>query len=691
MIARFSIHPAIGIARLGNSPTSFCIASEQRGRFPIDCDQNGNPIVNADGVEQPVKSFVDSNGSIRRQAARFAVFVYDDNNPDGREIRIGDTFDIVNQKNGQLQTVQVNDISWTVYLANKKASWYEFKQTDGEHGYGPDHKLRNANITDTEERQRLIIDPGPRSVAFKTKNRAQFDGSRPPAFFPPPLTPNSITSLGEAICTQAGAHNRLLVLGGFGNSGSMLTGFGNPKIETYANNDGWFDDISDGPVSARLICTIRKISGLDPPKDLPKEDLLATFPVDDPAWVVVAYPRYVPEIVDIVTLDDIAFDIAVRQFAAVPYIYGEPPFTSAPAPADLDRWGRKAWWNPAFRPFFYRDIWPILSDPNDYGLVMDKDAFHGSNPHNTCRGGRLDESVISIPPHEGEDPCDRERRRAVREFIAGIVRRSHQENQWLASSQRDKNGKLLYLMPWLCGDNPLSNVAPSKFLRLTDTMLFLLDQWAAGLFVNEKTEDIVAGPMLKGPGRALDRGALSSGLGGSFCPGGEASWIVRNFAIYSAAYRFHHAPSPSPGALSQPSGVPGSEPATVADLKTGLEPGDLTKYSAVPWQSDFNECTNQPIDVSYSGWNSINPDSTGDPAKPDPQLTYWWPAHRPVYVTEYVDQQPSYSGPWSPTATNNAGDLQMVTAWASLKFLKKTTDDQGNLVIGPADTPTPTS
>lgn len=36
MIARFSIHPAIGIARLGNSPTSFCIASEQRGRFPID-------------------------------------------------------------------------------------------------------------------------------------------------------------------------------------------------------------------------------------------------------------------------------------------------------------------------------------------------------------------------------------------------------------------------------------------------------------------------------------------------------------------------------------------------------------------------------------------------------------------------------------------------------------------------------
>lgn len=679
MSPRFSIHPAIGIARLGNSPTSFCIASEQRAALPIDCDQNGNPILK-DGVEQKVKSFVDGKGCIRRQAARFAVFVSDDKTAEEREILIGDTFKIVNQKSGQLLTVRVEDIIWTVYVANKKASWYEFEQTDGEHGYATDHKLRNAHISDTEERQRLIIDPGPRSVALKDfikdskieryRPREPFDAGGPPAFFPPPLTPNSITSLGEAISTRVGAHNRLLVLGGFGNSGSMLTGFGQPKIETYANNDGWFDDTSDGSVSATLHCTVLEIDGRPAPARMSP----AKFPVDDGAWVIVGYPRYAPEIVDIVTMDDIVFDIAVRRFAAAPYMYGEPPFTSAPAQSDLDLWRRQARWNAAFRPYFYRDIWPILSDPNDYGLLMDKDAFSGGNPHDTSPGGNFDQTELSIPPHEGETPADRERRRAARQFIAGVLRRAQQENQLLAS-QRGKTGKLLFLMPLLCGDNPLSNVSPSKFLRLTDTMLFLLDQWAAGLFINEKSEGIDPGPMLKGPGRALDRGALSSGLGGSFCPGGEASWIIRNPAIYSAAYRLQMG-NPSPGALSQPSQLPGGQPATTASLSAGLEPGDLTKYSAVPWQSDFNECTKQPIDVTYAGWNLLELDSTGDPAATKTQLTYWWPAHRPVYVG---------GGPWSPTAQNNAGDLQMVTAWASLPFLKKSTDEDGNIIIVPAD------
>jgi hypothetical protein len=217
-------------------------------------------------------------------------------------------------------------------------------------------------------------------------------------------------------------------------------------------------------------------------------------------------------------------------------------------------------------------------------------------------------------------------------------------------------------MPLLCGDNPLSNTAPAKFLSLTPTMLFLLGQWALGLFINEKREGIEPPPMLKGPGRALDRGALASGLGGSFCPGGEASWIMRNPAIYAAAYRINPG-APSFGALSQPPQLPGGPPATKANLGHGLEPGDLTKYSGVPWQSDFNECTNQPIDVTYSAWNKLELDTTGDPAPTRLQLTYWWPAHRPIFVNGEA---------WSPTAQNNAGDLQMVTAWSKLRFLKKT-------------------
>ena len=45
-------------------------------------------------------------------------------------------------------------------------------------------------------------------------------------------------------------------------------------------------------------------------------------------------------------------------------------------------------------------------------------------------------------------------------------------------------------MPLLCGDNPLSNTVPAKFLRLTDTQLFLLKQWADGKFINEHDEHL---------------------------------------------------------------------------------------------------------------------------------------------------------------------------------------------------------
>ena len=663
MRTSFKIHPAIGIARLGDSPTSFSIASETEGGFPIECDAAGLPVLK-DGKEQPAK-FHDDSGRIRRQAARFGVFVYDDISPDGREVAIGDTLKIAQQQTGQLLTIRVDDIHWTVYLANKKSSWYEFKETAGEHGYGADHKLRNADITDANERQRLIIDPGPRGVAYadpKTR-RAVFDDRGVPASFPPALTPNSIAGLGEIRATQQGKQNRLLVLGGFGNSGSMNAAFGNPKIDTYANNDGWFDDVSDGPVNAAFVYTLLEIDGqpAPPPPDPKKKPPLPQIAVDDAAWVIVGYPRYAPEIVDLVTMDDLVFDVAVRDFAAVPYVFGMPPFDRASNdPKGAQAWGlwrRSAQWNRDFHPYFWRDIWPILERPIDYGLVMDKDAFAGGNPHENIRGGNFDETELAIAPFEGEDPADRERRWQKRQFLYGLVRKQGQQNVPL-TPPIPGNQDRLFLMPLLCGDNPLSNVAPDKFLRLTDTMTFLLHQWAEGLFIDEHREGIVPEPMLRGPGRAWDRGALASGLGGAFCPGGEAGWIMRNPAIFEAPYRIRHAPKIF-GALSQPAAVTGA--ATAANLAIGSEPGDLTKYSAVPWQSDFNECTNQNVDVTYEGWNTLELDSTGDPAAAQVQLTYWWPAHRPVFVN---------GAQWSPTSQTPSGDLMMVTAWRALPFLK---------------------
>ena len=90
------------------------------------------------------------------------------------------------------------------------------------------------------------------------------------------------------------ADGRLIVLGGHGTSQSVPSA----TVEDFADNDGWCDDTSDGPVRAtvRLHNTAETISA-------------------DPAWVVVAPPDFAPAIENLVTLYDAGADGAVRQDA----------------------------------------------------------------------------------------------------------------------------------------------------------------------------------------------------------------------------------------------------------------------------------------------------------------------------------------------------------------------------------------
>ncbi|MFP5246631.1 MAG: LodA/GoxA family CTQ-dependent oxidase, partial [Thermoanaerobaculia bacterium] len=234
MATVYKIHPAIGVARVGTSD-SFYIAPETPGGLPTD------PVTGA-----PVTSFRDANGNLLKQAARFRVFAYDSNNPDdpGTEVTVGE--------NG------VAAIEWTVYLANKKAVWYQFEQLtgsgqEGDPGYianGPTlNPMRNASITHPEERQQLILDPGPRTIGG-TGNpaTAEFNLSGP-VTDPALMLPFPVTTLGSI---QLDANGNLLVLAGNGASGTMnVNPAGSPYqyiLLTYANNDGWFDDLSDGPV-----------------------------------------------------------------------------------------------------------------------------------------------------------------------------------------------------------------------------------------------------------------------------------------------------------------------------------------------------------------------------------------------------------------------------------------------------------
>ncbi|HEX8293895.1 MAG TPA: LodA/GoxA family CTQ-dependent oxidase, partial [Pyrinomonadaceae bacterium] len=398
---RLKIHPAIGIARVGDSPDGFYLAPEQAGQIPNELKE--------DGTEQPVQKFKDGQGRVKRQAARFRVFAYDDDGlKQGKELKVGDRVKTVGGSFGQGLVGHVVDIQWTVYLANKKASWYEFRQLDGEHGYDPAHPLRNADVTDANARQQLIIDPGPQTVSYKEQKQrtAQFARGANPGYtqsFPPPLRPNPIDTLGELRAIKQGEHLRLLVLGGHGNSGSLQTGFGQPAIQSYANNDGWFDDVSDGPVMARVKCKIETVDGDKPDPSWEGKHFYAE--VETPAWCLVGYPRYVPEILDIITMDEVAYDVAVREFGYDTYMYGETPFSgqAGPDPSDAKKlalWRKKAQWNPDYYPYFYRDIWPILTRPENFQWVFNLAGLVGGDPHNPAKGGggNFDEALLSVPP-----------------------------------------------------------------------------------------------------------------------------------------------------------------------------------------------------------------------------------------------------------------------------------------------------
>src|SRR5262249_13204875 len=81
---------------------------------------------------------------------------------------------------------------------------------------------------------------------------------------------------------------------------------------------------------------------------------------------------------------------------------------------------------------------------------------------------------------------------ANRQFLYDLLRKPGEENDFRLSGKPNSRIHHLPMMPLLCGDNPLSNELPSKFLRLVDYQLFLLRQWARGLFYNEILEGWVS-------------------------------------------------------------------------------------------------------------------------------------------------------------------------------------------------------
>src|SRR5262249_54853197 len=131
--------------------------------------------------------------------------------------------------------------------------------------------------------------------------------------------------------------------------------------------------------------------------------------VEYPSWVLVGYPRYAPQILDLVTLDDVIGDLAIRELADRTDLFGavgtydDPQEIDPRDPQALIDWKNQVLdWNPSYKPWFYRDIWPILYRPDQFSYLSN--ILGQSNfPHNQSTRGTFDPKKLSIPPEVDQE------------------------------------------------------------------------------------------------------------------------------------------------------------------------------------------------------------------------------------------------------------------------------------------------
>jgi hypothetical protein len=495
---RAAIHPSIGIARVGNSPDDFFIGPELP--WPVGAPDGG---------------YKDAAGALKRQAARFRIYGYD------AEGRVTEEL-----------TADNAHIRWTVHLANKKAAWYNFTLPLDIPAAVPCSR-RNPEFTGAR-RQELIIDPGLRSVGGRNESGSPFRFDTG-TFLGRPVY------LGELRTDDVG---HLLVLGGHGVAAPVTH---NRPATEFANNDGWFDDIADGSVTAEVV-----VGG-------------ESVPVD-PAWVVVAPPNYAPEIVSVQTMFDVISD-ALRGTYLRPV-------------ADVS---------------FTEHIFPLLCQLSEaqwvnYGFHR---RFGWGSQYEFLKPDYLPQLASNDPAYE-----------EVRNHIF----------------QQFRNPAFPYVevhaWPPLYGDGMDERSAdPRHFMAVTATQYEHLRRWAAGDFRADLNDSQPAAstidevPLAHRPA-TLDKAALYFCAGGPFHPGCEMTWPMRHAGMYASAFRLRHRP-------------PGDQEAdysdritleSVAGALTGSSPGDITRWMAVPWQTDTASCR-AGYDPSF-----------------DPYLPAFWPARVPNHV-----------------------------------------------------------
>ena len=506
-IVRAAIHPVIGIARVGDSINEFFIGPEIVDA-PADLNQQPN-------------SYRDATGAIKRQAARFRIYGY---NAAGEVVR-------------EL-TPDNADIVWTVHVANRKAEWYQFQYALDipEAVNAPDNAftLRNPTVKD---RKKLAIDPGPRSIFGRNVSGGaehRFDTGTFQAAADQPVT----VPLGEI---QTDENGRLIFLGGHGKAASPTDApvYDPENPPSFNNANDWYDDTSDGPVTATV-----SINGI-------------SIPVES-AWVVVAPPNYAPDVVSWRTMYDLMCDVYVNAgWMSMPEM---PSFTKDILPL-LQRLGGLQWVNKGFAAYFGK------------GCPMDF-----SNPSLLAK--------LSFKPEQATDPDPySELRRAILHSFRPLKPSVAEPVTWP------------HIWPWIYGDafGSFPENGTGNMLTMTGLQQGILQHWVNGKFINDWTAETPTVPTsidqvpLEQQPNMLDQAALHYCLADTFHPGCEMTWPMRHASMYSAPFRIRLRPSSEPepyyGSTMTPIKVQQVDGPLYAQTA-----GSITRWMAIPWQGDTAFC-----------------------------------------------------------------------------------------------------
>ncbi|PHR26098.1 MAG: hypothetical protein COA38_15605 [Fluviicola sp.] len=598
----FRIYPSIGIARMGNGPTT----KEDVVFSP----------------EVPWKNLFDtslvpytSDGALKKQAQRFYIYKCDNQGNPVEKISPDDY-----------------DIEWFVEVANKKPFWYDFNNSldlsinmEGNNknlskkfyedriAPGISASSRNPNIPSegVEEkgipnsRKELVNGPNFGSVSL-ANGRMELEGLFPfPRVGEVSNIANKMRTVSKSVklgtieydedSNNPATNGSLIFYSGDGVSASL-----NPSdLNTdFADNSNWYDDICDGRVTAKIT-----------PKD--GGDTIELTSAEAAAWVASAPPDYAPQINPISSLYDLVTGADPKELKT-----DEASCLSMVLPLFF-KFYQMQWVNlgdflaPSFKEridqLTHHGNFEILYDNSDEAKATRVKIFDlFRNPrYDYINEGIIpskdvtDFDAIGIPPLPQKLPY----------YVGDGINYPGSPAQWFAIPP------MLYdqLEQWSKG-NFTTSTKFIDFMNFSDEKnpMIRLGEYYQKDFLNAATDPKKA-PLL------MTRAVLETLYGGGFHPGVELTWPMRHAQMYCEntptfdsvngdqeydlfglrEVRINSASKEVQdeiffndfGFLMTPEDVRKSMDSNNPEhWLWQITPGDLTKWMGIPWQSDAGSC-----------------------------------------------------------------------------------------------------